>query len=64
MEKNRKPRDQRSRFVLRTGTNDLGPLALQRVHVETYRSRFVLEPGPTLVPSNGSRFDNRDQWPK
>jgi hypothetical protein len=48
---------------------ELGPLtqggiALQRVHVETYRSRFVLEPGPALVPSNWSRFSNRDQWPK
>jgi hypothetical protein len=56
--------DQRSRFVLRTGTNDPGPLAPQRVHVETYRSRFVLEPGLALVPSNGSQFGNRDQWPK
>jgi hypothetical protein len=52
MEKKQKTLDQRSRFVLRTGTNDLGPLALQRVHVETYRSRFMLKPGPALVPSN------------
>jgi hypothetical protein len=40
------------------------PLAPPRVHVETYRSRFMLEPGPALVPSNGSRFGNWDRWPK
>jgi hypothetical protein len=62
--KNTKPWDQRSQFMLRTGTIDPGGIALQRVHVETYRSRFVLEPGPALVPSNWSRFGNRDQWPK
>jgi hypothetical protein len=62
--KNTKPWEQRSRFVLRTRTIDPGGIALQRVHVETYRSRFVLEPRPALVPSNWSRFSNRDQWPK
>jgi hypothetical protein len=58
-----KYRDQRSRFMPRTGTNDPRPSHCTRAHVETYRSRFVLEPGPALVPSYWSRFGNRDQWP-
>jgi hypothetical protein len=59
--------NQRSRFVPRTGTNDPPspppPPRCARAHVETHQSRFVTEPGPALVPSNWSRFGNRDQWP-
>jgi hypothetical protein len=56
----------RSTIPVRATNRDHWPrgIALQRVHVETYRSRFVLESGPALVLSDWARFGNRDQWPK
>jgi hypothetical protein len=57
-------REQQSRFVPRTGTNDPPPTRCARTHMETHRSRFVLEPGPALVPvreSGPMARTNRDE---
>ena len=40
----------RSRFFLSTGTDDPSPPRCAPGHVEPLRSRFVGQPGPTLVP--------------